>query len=102
MSFGYVEEKCVAKDKDGIKTFSSEDLLESIDEAIGEVDDDALLNRYKELRKKIESSDDQYEAYQSLYRSDLFDCDIPDGMVYTFSFLWCLYAIRWFCERVKE
>ena len=53
-----------------------------------------------EVFQSSDDSDSQHEQYRSLYAFSCdegvkWDCEIPDGMVYRYHYIWCLYAIVW-------
>jgi len=107
MSFAYAAEKCRAADRDGIKTFRQECFVESMDyeiECAEESDDYERVTKLQELRDEINqwAEEDAHETYRLMHKSGLFDCDVPNCLGYTLSFLWNLHAIKWLCDRVED
>jgi hypothetical protein len=114
MSYCYAAEKCVAHDG-RLKEFS-EDLFEEILKEAEVFDDDhdylsskeraawiaARKDKTAEIRQRFhERSEDASEAMWAMYESGIWDgCDMPSCEVYTFHFLWCLHAIKWFCDKI--
>lgn len=113
--YQYAAEKVVAG-RDEIKEWSEELFRQNLADRIKDSDDGTFsvhTNRGREDRNVQEAVDeviDDYEEYNdpshamsAMYESGLFDGgDLPSCKEYTFRFLWCLHAIKWFCEKVGE
>jgi len=105
MSFGYAAEKCIANDG-RLTEWRDELFREALDDTFNDQKDDhedpaAFKERLDEVRSL--GSEGQHFAMQAMYESDLFDgCDMPSCKAYTYHFLWCLHAIKWFCDKVDE
>lgn len=103
MSYCYVAEKCVAYGREGIKEFSAIEMERELAQVVAEADSDEIedaIEKADEIRSAAE--DGEYYAIEAMRDSDLWDCaDMPSCEDYTFHFLWCLHAMKWFCERVE-
>lgn len=103
MSFSYAAEKCVAQGREGVKEWDRAILDEALDYRLTEYEEDS--DEIAKLREKIEElKDDRYEsehdAMEAMYESQLWGCELPDCRTYTFHFLWCMFAIKWFCDKI--
>lgn len=112
MSYSYAAEKCVAHDG-RLKEWREERFREVLNERLAESDDGTYTvmrrgeKRKESIAEKIEEIISEYENYGSrhdaekaMYESGLWDgCDMPSCEDYTVHFLWCLHAIKWFCEQ---
>lgn len=113
MSFSYAEEKCVAHDG-RLKEFSeevfNEIIADRLKQAVEQADHDDDPDIVQHVESKIEEIRDEYECYsaehdaiKAMFESGLWDGgDLPSCKSYTYHFLWCLHAIKWFCDRVQE
>lgn len=104
MSYSYAAEKCVAHD--GRLMEFSEDAMERL-LAMAVVDAESedmndVLEKCDEIRNVFANNSDHHATRQAMYDSDLWDgSDFPSCEEYTFHFLWCLHAMKWFCENVE-
>lgn len=105
MSYSYVAEKCVAVEWHlGIREFRQEIFCELINELAEEADTPGLAARYRELKEEAcrHADGNGHETYRRMWESGLFGSDLPTCTSYTYHFLWCLHAIKWLCDRVKD
>jgi hypothetical protein len=97
----YAAEKCIASCDDGIREFSSECFDKEMKEVLEENPD----NREKilEIRLHHDTWDgDANETIKAMHESGIWDgCDMPSCEDYAYRFLWCLHAIKWFCEKIS-
>jgi len=110
----YWGEKLQAISKQGgYEQFSEELLKENIDEAFSVWAEDKSQDVIDEMRYKVDEeiisliSDDEREAYDSVYSFEHYDEVFPDFFEYnnnefTRSYIWCLYAIVWGIIKYKE
>lgn len=62
----------------------------------------SVTEKIKEIRREYDNYCSQHDAMKAMYESGLWDsCELPSCEVYTFHFLWCLHAIKWFCDKLK-
>lgn len=107
MSFSYAAEKCVADDG-RLREWREEVFEEELETCLEYADgDDEQVAHVKEriewIHDQIGGDDPQHESMAALYESGLVDgCDFPSCESYTYHFLWCLHAIKWFCDNVKD
>ena len=111
MSISYAAEKCVANDG-RLDEWREELLLEELDEIqkriMEECEDEdekpEWLEKIEAVRDALSHADyPEHDGMVALHDSGLVDgCDMPSCKAYTFHFLWCLYAIKWFCDNVKD
>lgn len=113
MSYDYAAEKCKAHDG-RLREFREERFEMLLTEAEA-CDDDTLtrqeqyefVQKRKEKTQEIrnryrERSEDPSEARWAMYESGLWDgSDMPSCEDFTYHFLWCLHAIKWFCEKIE-
>lgn len=98
-SYDYAAEKCVAHDG-RLEEFSGELLEEVLAEVLAEKPDTA--EAIQDIRSAYSECDNGHDAYRAMYESNLWDgCDMPSCEIYTFHFLWCLHAIKWFCAELN-
>lgn len=117
MSYSYAAEKCVAHDgrlkefcEERMEEILSERLKESADEGgtfrvmrQGSSRDESVADAVAEIRRRYAEYSLPSDATKAMYESGLWDsCDLPSCEEYTFHFLWCLHAIKWFCGKVEE
>lgn len=110
MSFSYAAEKCVAHDG-RLEEWREEVFLEELDaiearikeECEDEDEKPEWLEKVQAVRDAMNDDYPEHDAMVALYESGLVDgCDMPSCKAYTFHFLWCLHAIKWFCDNVKD
>lgn len=95
MSYSYAAEKCVAGET---REWSHELFLESIKERLSDDDlDEDVKERLVEL---LEQDNGREFDMMAMYESGVFD-EMPRCEYFTFHFLWCLHAIKWFCDKVN-
>lgn len=105
MSFGYVAEKCVAHDG-RLREWQPELFREALDAFYAEnkndhEDPETFKERLDDLRRWAD--DGEQAAMQAAHESGLFDAHDPlDCRTFGYHFLWCLHAIKWFCDRVED
>ena len=109
MSYSYAAEKCVAHDG-RLTEFSEEVFRQTLQDCLkeyGEEDEDGecvehVQEKIDEIMASYNNYSSEHDAMKAMYESGLWDgCDMPDCKTYTFHFLWCLHAIKWFCERIE-
>lgn len=109
MSFGYMEEKCVAADRiDGIKQFYPELIEEEFQQL--KLNHDKEDYNYIRLKDKIEAVREEFSNYENPddalrvgIENELWDsADAPDFKDYNFHFLFCLHALQWFCNELNK
>jgi hypothetical protein len=112
-SFGYAAEKCVAAGTRGngggdVREFKPELFHEELNERLNESREEGDKESFAPVVKKIDDIKDAYrcnetpsDAIAAMYESELW-CEVPDCQYFTLRFLWCMYAIQWFCANVKE
>ena len=123
MSYDYVAGKCVAS-KGELKEFREEIFREVLKERIrdglqrdkggkfakstftvhytGRKEEKSVKDAVREILSEYESYCDPHDALRAMYDSGLWNgADLPLCKDYTVGFLWCLHAIKWFCEKVK-
>lgn len=115
MSYGYAAEKCVAHDG-RLREWSEELFRKALDDRLKDFDEDdgqisimrqgrirkeSVAEKVKEIIAEFSEYSDRHSAEKAMYESGLFDgCDMPNCEEYTFRFLWCLHAMKWFCANV--
>ena len=63
----------------------------------------AISDAIEEIRREYANYSSPQDAVKAMYESGLWDGgDLPSCEEYTFHFLWCLHAIKWFCQRLNE
>jgi len=113
----YLASKCVAG-KDTIKEWREDRFNEILKDRIEESKEnggtfcvmrqgswrnESVKAAVVEIRRAYREYSHRFDAEKAMYESGLWDgADMPSCEVYTFSFLWCLHALKWFCERVDE
>lgn len=107
MSHAYAAEKCVAHDgrlREWREEVFEEELATCLEYADGDEEQIAHVKKQIEwIRDQICGDDPKQESMSALYQSGLVDgCDFPSCEAFTYHFLWCLYAIKWFCDNVKD
>lgn len=98
---GYWAEKCIAQDRHGLRTFNPDYFKARIHEWLQ--DSDISTGCWEEIQAEVLSQADEGEwfAMQSAieFRSEdgfvFQDFWEADCKVYTYHYLWCLYAIVW-------
>lgn len=106
----YVAEKCVSEDRDGIKQYYRECFQEVIDDECkrleeeladdeGNSDIESLIDDLDAIRGEDDSGEEV--AMEALSNTGMFD-ELPNCRYYTYRFLFCMYALRWFCDKLKE
>ena len=94
------------------KVFDSEEfqrrVLEHTD-SYGSLEGADLASVTAALRDEVFREDNQHDLYQAAYEFEhrlpggeifQFDgCEIPNGMVFAYHFIWCCYAIVWGIEQ---
>jgi hypothetical protein len=116
MSYSYAAEKCTAHDG-RLKEFSEERFEEILTERLKEADeeggtfrvmrrgtfaDENVADALEEIRNAYSQYSMASDATKAMYESGLWDgCDLPSCEVYTFHFLWCLHAIKWFTKKLE-
>lgn len=108
MSYSYAAEKCVAHDG-RLKEFNEELFEEQLATRLAETESDDEMS-LAQVTEAIDGIRDEYNNYsnppdamKAMYESGLWDgSDIPSCETYTYHFLWCLHAIKWFCDKVAE
>jgi len=113
MSFGYAAEKCVANDG-RLEEWSEEIFHEALAERLQESSEytvvrrgskvtESVAEKIEEIKREYSNYQAQFDAEKSMYESGLWDgCDVPGCKAYTYHFLWCLHAIKWFCDKVNK
>ena len=86
----------------------SERLLTQLSEYYG-FEDDPLKELTEAVKNEVLSGDCEYDLliaardFEHVFPDGAtfqFDsCELPDGMVYAYQFIWCLYAIVWGIQR---
>lgn len=114
LSYQYAAEKCVANDgrlrkwEEGIFRETLAEVLDGAKQELGDSGDEEDFSAFNSIREKIEEIESEFSVYESehdairaMYELDLWD-EIPDCKCLTYHFLWCLHAIKWFCDNVKD
>jgi hypothetical protein len=113
MSYDYAAEKCVAS-RDGTIEWSEEKFREVLAERLKECDtftvcrhgaqkEENVSEAVEQIEREYSNYSSQFDAEKAMYESGLWDgCDMPSCKDFTHRFLWCLHAIKWFCDRVVE
>jgi hypothetical protein len=111
--YQYSAEKCVANDG-RLKEWREERFREVLAERCKESEEFTVIRQGKretenvfektrEIMDEYENYQSQHDAEKAMYESGLWDGgDMPSCMEYTFHFIWCLHAIKWFCEKHAE
>jgi len=109
-SISYVAEKCISYDRDGVEKYYSECFQEMLTEEINRLESDKVDGEdNSDIDEQIddldairgEGDDGEEVAMESLSNTGMFD-ELPDCRYYTYRFLFCMYALRWFCDKLKE
>ena len=111
MSYSYAAEKCVAHDG-RIKEWSEEQFDNVLAERLAESAEFTVWRNGKsetmsvekaiaDIKSEYENYNSRHDADKAMYESGLWD-DMPRCEDWTFHFLWCLHALKWFCERVEQ
>ncbi|MDE2102420.1 MAG: hypothetical protein KGL39_34560 [Patescibacteria group bacterium] len=63
-----------------------------------------VKEKLREIASEFEEHNkDPSVAVRAMYESDLWDgTDLPNCQTWTFQFVLCIHAIRWFCERLES
>lgn len=117
MSYSYAAEKCVAHDgrlEEWRKEVFEEVLKDRLDESKedggtftvmvrGRWEERSVAEAIEEVRHEYSLYESEHEAIKAMHESGLWDGgDLPSCKAYTYHFLWCLHATKWFCERIAE
>lgn len=110
----YWAEKVLARDRDGIEQFCSKTFKEAVKSHFEDFDFDEELGKkiWEELEDQVlRFSHNQHEALEAThdfsskyYEGDFFQ-DFWGELstdAYTFSYLWCCYAIQWGIQKYQE
>jgi hypothetical protein len=108
--YQYAAEKCVTKHD--IKEWREELFHKSLTDRLkegktfrvmrqGSFRDESVAEKIREIRQAYDEYSSRHDAEKAMYESQLWD-ELPNCEQYTMHFLWCLHAIRWFCEHVKK
>lgn len=100
MSYCYAAEKCTAACRDGIREFSPIEFKKEVARAIADCDDPDMIEELEEVLTA--EHDNEHSAMEALFGTDYFGGDLPDCNEYTERFLWCLHALKWFCEKLDK
>ncbi len=116
MSYSYAAEKCVAH-KSPLKEWDEDLFREALNEITKDFKDHdgkivqvvrgkhetrQVADLIEEIERAYREYDSPEDAKKAMYESGLWDgCDLPSCETWTFHFLWCLYAIKWFCASVE-
>lgn len=113
---GYSAEKCIAACNDAIREFKVEVFNEELDAILAE-DPERVVKTFRgsagwqftPIAEAIDGIKRQklggggLSAIEAMYDSGIWDGgDLPDCKAFTYRFLWCLEAIKWFCGKVIE
>lgn len=113
MSYEYAAEKCVAHDG-RLKEWSEKEFQRVLAERRAESDTftavyaggrqtKSVAEAVEEIERKYQNYSSRHDAEKAMYESGLWDGgDLPSCEVWSFHFLWCLHAIKWFCEKVEK
>lgn len=112
-STSYAAEKCVAHDG-RLREFAEEVFFQALADRLNEArenessgfneakDTREIEERVQEIRDNFDADQSPETAYRAMYESGLWDsAELPRCEYYTYHFLWCLEAIKWFCDRVE-
>jgi len=102
IDYHYAAEKCRAS-RDGLTEFSEQKFRSRVRERLRERprDKDAKA-KARVILDEFEEYNDPHGAVRAMYESGLWDgSDLPSVQTYTFGFVLCVNAIRWFCERLS-
>lgn len=111
MSYSYAAEKCVAHDgrlkewrEERFEEVLAERLAQGVEYTVYRYDGSRIKrvqDAIDEIREAYGIYDSRHDAEKAMYESGLWDgADMPNCEDYSFHFLWCLHALKWFCERV--
>lgn len=113
-SYSYAAEKCVAHDG-RLKEWCEERFKEALAERIKDAEEDggkfwiyrggrrielSVTEAIAEIQDAYSNYESKDDAMKAMYESGLWD-ELPNCEVYSFHFLWCLHAIKWFCEKLE-
>jgi len=117
MSYSYAAEKCVAHDG-RLKEFREELFEVALLDRLKESEDnggtfrvmrgercvdESVADAIDDIRRAYSEYNTQNDAMKAMYESGLWDgADLPSCEDYTFHFLWCLHAIKWFTQQLSE
>ncbi len=113
MSYSYAAEKCVAHDG-RLREWSEErfnqilaDRLKDSDDGMftvvrrGKRERESIADKIEEIKRAYAEYGSSFDAEKAMFESGLWDgCEMPDCKEYTFHFLWCLHALKWFTDKV--
>ncbi len=115
MSYSYAAEKCVAHDgrlkefrEERFEEILAERLKESEDGTFrvmrrGKIENESVADAIEEIRREYSEYSTPHDAMRAMHESGLWDgCDLPSCEDYTFHFLWCLHAIKWFTKKLEQ
>lgn len=119
MSYGYAAEKCVAYGgrlkefcEDRFEEILAERLAESLADGgdgtfrvvrRGKAENEDVAEAIEKIRQEYSEYNSPFDATKAMHESGLWDTsELPSCEEYTFHFLWCLHALKWFCERVNS
>ncbi len=104
IDYRYVAEKCVAHDgrlKEWRHELFEERLAERL-EGLGGGERAQVVKKLTEIRDEFAIYEAEHDGMKAMYESGLWDSsDLPDCRTYTFHFVWCVHAIRWFCRQIE-
>lgn len=105
----YWEEKIEAEDRNGTREFSLDHFrAEAIRRVAGWYDGDReVAEALASLEEELEGAENQQQASIALmewsHRGNCFDVsELPDGMVWTFRYLWACHAIQWAIKQYDK
>lgn len=100
----YFAKKCTAKG-DAICEFRDEVMEEEFEAILATAEDEETKKEYEEkitaIRDEYETYDNPADAFRAMYESDLWD-ELPRCRAYSYIFLWAMFAIEWFTDRLRE
>lgn len=113
MSYGYAAEKCISHDG-RLKEWREEEFNRVLTERLAESKEVTVIRhrskRTESVAEHIATIRQEYSNYslradaeKAMCESGLWDGgDMPSCEVWSFHFLWCLHAIKWFCDNVDH
>lgn len=68
----------------------------------GRIEERSVAEAIEEIETQYSVYESPHDAQRAMYESGLWDGGyMPSCEVWSLHFLWCLHAIKWFCERVQ-
>jgi len=107
MSHSYAAEKCIANGSP-VREWRREVFDELLEETVAEAEDygrdrEEIVRKVELIRDAVGDEHCEHNANLAMSESEIWDgSDFPECEAFSYRFLWCLYAIKWFCDNVKD